>query len=509
MSDATTMNDAPEANAPVKTTKEDDVGTALRNGLRLGGSLLSTWSIAIVMRFLMPRFLGPESFGVLSFSDSFAASYFILLGLGIDTYIQKEIPVRPDHASDFLGGVLSLRVVLSAVLIFALLGTLVATHRGTEVRELVVLFGLGQLFVSLNSTLAALMQARTRVGRLAIVNVVTKLLWAGSTVALLIVRAPLWTIALPLLVTEAFKTALVWFLVRATFDVKMRVDLRAVGRVLLASVPFYLNAMVITLNSKLDVMLLDFLTHDSVQVGWYSAAANLAGLALMLSPLLIWVVLPLLSRAGARSREELWEILRRATEGIVVVGSPVILMAVLGGDVWIRIVFGTAYAPAAMALRALAPSLVLTYLAMLLSMTLIVLERAWTLTIVSSIGLITNVTLTLLLVPACARWIGPGGAGVGDALGVVGMELVVTALLMWQLGRKVLNFDLAIVVFKLAIAAGASCGAHVLLRSLGPARLAIDLVVYLAIAIALGVPKIADARSLVAMVRKRRARQNV
>jgi O-antigen/teichoic acid export membrane protein len=503
MNDATAID---EAAPPAPTTKEDDVGTALRNGLRLGGSLLSTWSIAIVMRFLMPRFLGPENFGVLSFSDSFAASYFILLGLGIDTYIQKEIPVRPQHASDFLGGVLSLRVLFSAVLLFALLGTLVATHRGTEVRELVVLFGLGQLFMSLNGTLAALMQARTRVGRLAIVNVVTKILWAGSTVVLLFVHAPLWTIAMPMFVTEAFKTVLVWWLVRATFDVKLRVDVRAVGRVLLASIPFYLNAMVITLNSKLDVMLLDFLTHDSVQVGWYSAAANLAGLALMLSPLLIWVVLPLLSRAGARSREELWDILRRATEGIVVIGSPVILMAVLGGDVWIRIVFGTAYAPAAMALRALAPSLVLTYLAMLLSMTLIVLERAWTLTIVSSIGLITNVVLTLFLVPACARWIGVGGAGVGDALGVVGMELIVTVLLMWQLGRKVLHFDLAIVVMKLAVAAGVACGVHMLTRSLGPVRLALDLAAYLVVAISFGVPKISDGRVLVGIVRQRRSR---
>src|SRR5262245_44166244 len=84
-----------------RTQTRSDVGTALRNALKLGSSLFATWTVALLLRFLLPRFLGPEQFGTFNFSDNFSATYFTLLGLGVDTYIQKEMPVRPQHASDF------------------------------------------------------------------------------------------------------------------------------------------------------------------------------------------------------------------------------------------------------------------------------------------------------------------------------------------------------------------------------------------------------------------------
>lgn len=508
MSDVTT-EEHPDAPPPAQTSKSDDVKTALRNGLRLGGSLFATWSVAIFLRFLLPRFLGPEYFGVLSFSDSFAATYFIFLGLGIETYIQKEIPVRPQHASDFMGGVLLLRVSLSAGLLMALAGTLYLTHRSAQTLQLVLIFGMAQLLISVNNTLAALMQAHGTVGRLAIANVVSKLLWGGGTMALLIVRAPLWMIAATTFGSELIKTVFIWSLVRATFKLDLRLDWKMLRMVLIASVPFYVNSVVITLNSKLDVTLLEFLTSDPVQVGWYSAAANLAGITLMLSPLLIWVVLPLLSRAAKRSREELWEIIRRAIEGIFLVTLPVILMAVLGAELWITIVFGKAYAPAAMAVRTLCPLVMLTYLAMLLSMTLVILERPWTLTIISMIGLTTNVVLTLILVPVGARLFPIGGAGVGDAAAVVVMELVVTSLLLYNIGRHVFDRHMALIVGKAMVGLGAACGVHFALRHLDSSmaqrllRLAIDLVVYFAVTLALGAPKLGDVRAIVSAVKNR------
>src|SRR5690242_6002227 len=88
-----------------------DIGTALRNGIKLGSSLLATWSVALVLRLLLSRFLGPELYGTVNFSDNFSSTYFALLGLGVDTYVQRELPVRPQHASDFFGGLYALRLL--------------------------------------------------------------------------------------------------------------------------------------------------------------------------------------------------------------------------------------------------------------------------------------------------------------------------------------------------------------------------------------------------------------
>ena len=83
---------------------------AITNALKLGTSLVATLAIAITMRFLMPRLLGPTNFGTLSYADGFTATFFVAISLGAEAYVRKEVSVRPAHASDFLGGTLVLRV---------------------------------------------------------------------------------------------------------------------------------------------------------------------------------------------------------------------------------------------------------------------------------------------------------------------------------------------------------------------------------------------------------------
>jgi O-antigen/teichoic acid export membrane protein len=478
-----------------------DVGTAFRNGIKLGGSLLATWSVALFLRFLLPRFLGPAQFGVFNFSDAFAATYFVFLGLGIETYIQREVPVRPDHVSDFFGSVMALRFVLSAFLLGALALTLSFAHRPVEVQRLVFLFGCGQLLVTVNGTLSALLQARTTVGGLALINIAGKVLWGVGVVAGLVLNVALEFLALALVASELLKAVILYQVVRKEFVLAIRFDFRALKAVLITSVPFYLNTIVVTLCSKLDITMLEFLTGDSTAVGWYSASSNIASLAMLLSPLLIWVVMPLMSRAAARSEEELWWIVRRAIGGIYIVTLPIMLMCVLGADFWVKILFGAAFAPAAMSLRAQAPLFMLTYLAMLLSMALIVLKRPWKLTIVSTIGVIVNPTFVSLLVPFMGRRLGPGGEGVGAALGVVGMELVVTTLLLHDLGRKVLDRRILTIMGKSLLGCAVVGAIHVALASLGPARLAIDLALYVALAFGLGTVKVSEVKAVLQAAR--------
>jgi O-antigen/teichoic acid export membrane protein len=136
---------------------------AIANALKLGSSLAATLAIAIAMRFLMPRYLGPTSFGTLSFADGFTATFFVALSLGAESYVRKEVAVRPAHASDFFGGTLVLRAMMSVAIFGVMAVVLNATKRPPEVKNLVYLFGAAQFFVSVNATLSALLHARGRV----------------------------------------------------------------------------------------------------------------------------------------------------------------------------------------------------------------------------------------------------------------------------------------------------------------------------------------------------------
>src|SRR5262245_10859194 len=99
----------PGAGAAADTDAPSATLLAIRNALKLGGSLIFTWGIALAIRLLLPRYLGPTRFGTLNFAEGFTAAFFITLSLGLDSYVRKEVAVRPSHASDFFGGISVLR----------------------------------------------------------------------------------------------------------------------------------------------------------------------------------------------------------------------------------------------------------------------------------------------------------------------------------------------------------------------------------------------------------------
>jgi O-antigen/teichoic acid export membrane protein len=454
--------------------------------VKLGSSLLATWGVALVIRILMPRYLGPEAFGVFNLADTLAATYFVFLSLGVETYVQKEISVRPQHASDFFGGVLLARTLLSLPLFAALAFSLERAGGPAGSHLLILVFGLAQLVVSLNNVLAALLQANGTVGRLALINVVSKMLWGAGVGLGIALRAPLAFLAASFLLAELLRAVLLWPIVRRELQLELRLNLASTRAMLRSCVPFFINTVAITLCSKLDVTMLGFLTRNEAELGWYGAASNVAGLAMLLSPLVIWVVMPLLSRARAQSHAQFLQVVRAAVTGILTATLPIMLIISLGADVFIHLAFGPEFAPAAQSLRVLVLLFAFTYLAMLMSMSLVTLNRPWTLTAISLVGVVLNPVLASLFVPLTSRALGPGGAGVGAAIGVVGMEMTVTALLMWTVGREL--FDRATVLSigrSLATCAGVLL-VHLALRALGPWRLVLDALAYVGLGTLLG-----------------------
>ncbi len=477
---------------------------AIRNGLKLGASLVFTWGIALTIRMMLPRYLGPTRFGSLSFADGFTTAAFIVLGLGADSYIRKEVAVRPAHASDFFGGIFALRVGLGALVLLAMAAVLRQTGRSGDVMGLVMLYGVTQFFVSANATFSAILHAKGRVGAMSVLAVVTKVVWAVGVLLAMATGARLWAYAASYLASEAIETVVLYRLAAAHVGLRLRVDRRATGAMLLAALPYYVQLFATTAYGKLDISLLEFMGNTE-EVGWYGAATAVASLTLLVTPLIGWVLMPMFARAAARSREELDAQVRRSLELILSVAIPAGLMIQVGADVWVRFMFGEAFAPAAGALRILAPMFVVMYVGIIYSIALVMLERAWALVFIALGGLVVNVTLNLLLIRFSMRLFGPGGGGTGCSLAMLATEIFVTSCMLGLLGRG--GFDRR---STLAIAKSVGAGALVIvldrmLVGLGPPRLVVDAAVYTAFVLGTGAIRVREIVSVVKEALRRRS----
>jgi O-antigen/teichoic acid export membrane protein len=369
-----------------------------------------TWGIGLLVRFYLPRYLGPDRFGMLSFADAFTGAAFVVLSLGVETYVRKEIALRPDHAKDFIGGIVLLRLAMLVVVYGGMALVLHLTGRSPEVRGLVYIYGLAQFFTVGNATSQGLLQATGNVNELSVLTVAAKLLWAAGLIVAVFFDLPLWAFASALTLSEGLKSLVLFRLVQKKFDIVARFDARAIWHVVLASLPFYVAGMATTIFNRVDVSILAVMSTDR-EVGWYGGAAGLASLTMLMSPLIHWVLVPLFSKAAAASEDELRSLLCRSLEFILSLAIPVSLMLVLGSDLLVGLVLGPKFAPAATAMEVLSCAHVLMYLSLVCSTALTMLNRAWHATAVFGVGLIVSPLCNLLFVPIGLAHLWPGGGG--------------------------------------------------------------------------------------------------
>lgn len=491
-----------------------DAHTTLRNAVKLGGSLLVTYVIGFGLQMLVPRMLGVESFGKYNWASNTSTAFFILSALGLDVYIRKEVAIRREHASEFFAGTLLLQVVLALVLLGAMFVVMRVDGQPSEVLSLVLLLGVYQFLFRLNAILAAVLHAHEKVDGLSVAHILMKCIWGFGLALALWLKVPLPWLAAPFILAELFKAGLLFHLTREHAGLRMNLDVRATGTALLAALPFFINDAVIATNGRVDSMVLGFI-GNTTETGYYGAVWGIAGLTMLLSPILSWVLLPMMSRA-ASSPEESTRILRRGLEGIFSLSVPVTLALALGAETWVHLLIGPAYLPAAPVLRLLAPVFVLTYVATVCASWLMADNRTWTVTRTSIISAVLNLSLNLVLIRAFLAWKGPTGGASATATSLAICETVVTLILVYAIGSRAWDARSLAVLGKTLGTCAAVTAVHLLLgrfgldaRDLtrGLTRLVVDGLVYLSLILLTGAVRVDEVLGLVRQVRNRRKSQ--
>lgn len=73
---------------------------AARAALAVGASLLAGAGFAAVVRIALPRVLGPAAYGHYRLAESAAELVLILLTLGLDTTLRRDVAQRPSEAGE-------------------------------------------------------------------------------------------------------------------------------------------------------------------------------------------------------------------------------------------------------------------------------------------------------------------------------------------------------------------------------------------------------------------------
>jgi O-antigen/teichoic acid export membrane protein len=333
----------------------------LINGTSIfGGEAIARVATAL-MAVVIARFYGSEALGNYGYALALASVLLIVPDLGLHLFAVREISSSPSRLSEIFWNVHGVKLGLSvAVAVFAV----VFGEWGIADQERRLLFYIlivRVLLLSFSQAAMAVFKAIERMPYIALqqfVNTTVVVLWTAASLA--------WGVRLPVVVAglvagQLAETILGWGILRGLLPALLTWNRQTMARIIMASLPFGLTAILLALNLRVDILVLSHYVSSRI-LGQFNAAAWFVIGMFLSASLLMSVLFPKLSRILAQ-RSGL------GSDYVLSLVKNALMFAAVGSlFVWviaprlILLTFGPDFSPAAYILRILAPALPLVFL---------------------------------------------------------------------------------------------------------------------------------------------------
>ncbi len=302
--------------------------------------------------FLLARWLGPEVFGRYSFAFAYATLFAVLVDLGTNVIITREIARRPEQLAQVAPRVNGLKVASTALFLAVLAASLPLSLRGREAAGLILAVGTLVAATLVLDSLGAIMSGLERMEVEALSRALNRVgLLAGAAGGFWATHTLAGTVA-GLLIGMAASLGAAYFLL-------MRLGAPAAvcwdgpwNRALLAqSLPLGVSWVFWNVYDNQDVVLLAYMGLPTPTVGHFAASMKLVDALRGVPVLITGAVFPLLSTGAAKDRDRFARLAAFLLKALFSAALPIAVGAWALAPAVVRWVYGPGFEPAADALR--------------------------------------------------------------------------------------------------------------------------------------------------------------
>lgn len=248
------------------------------NSFWLAADSIFRMLIGLIIGIWVARYLGPANFGELSYAIALVGMFGVIAGLGIDNNIVRDLVKEPDSKREILGTASILKFIGSVVAI--VLGLNIATlllSTRTQTLSLVVILSAGILFLFME-TITLWFQSKTQSKHIVIAKNIVYLVGALIRIGLIINGASVVFFGYAVLI-EAICIALallyVYFRFENLYPTSWTVNWSRAKVMLREGWPLLLSSVSSMLYLRLDMFMLGGISGDEA-VGIYGAATRLS-----------------------------------------------------------------------------------------------------------------------------------------------------------------------------------------------------------------------------------------
>lgn len=249
--------------------------------------------LTLLTTSLTLRYLGTDGSGMIDYGASYVTIFTILCKLGIDSILVNEI-VKGEHPSGTLvGTTIGLRL-LSALLSVGIIAAVVSLLKPneTEILLITVIQSCSLLLVSFD-TIDFWFQSQLQSRYTALSKAISFLLVCGFRLTLIALKADVYWFAFASVMDALIIGVMLLMFYRRTATDPLRFSWKTARYLLPLSAPFIVSALLITLYTQMDTIMLGSLVTENPDsaVGIYNAAAKVCNM---------WVFVPIAVIDSAR-----------------------------------------------------------------------------------------------------------------------------------------------------------------------------------------------------------------
>ncbi len=363
--------------------------------------LLTTLGVGLFINAWLVRYLGPERMGLMSFAQSLVLIAAVASQLGLETILVRDLVRRPGDRDRLLGTSLLLRLGGSVVTLGVAIGAVALLRPGdTEARLLTLVFTL----IAFSQTFDVVdfwFQSRADVVPVVFARGAAFAIGVVAKTAVILLRAPLWVVALVLAGEFAVGALalLVAYAARGRTPAEWRWAGAEAAGLLRDSWPLIVNSVAIVISVRVDQMLLTSL-RGTYENGIYAAAQRLTEIIYYVPTAVMTAANPILLRSHGRDRAEYARRLQRLFSFLGLLALGIAVLVSLAAAPVVGVLFGSRFAASAPVLALQVWSAPALFLGIAQTNWFIAEERQRGLMVRSLAAAALSVGLNLWLVPA-------------------------------------------------------------------------------------------------------------
>jgi len=376
---------------------------AFEKYLKNTGWLMFGKILSMVVGFIVARFLGPVSFGDLSFADALTAITAAVGTLGLDSFIIREIINEPKSKDEILGTSLWLRIAVNFIVIPFSIGVYLLFHQfsGADTKPLtliVALLSFASFFKSFN-IIDSYFQSQVQSKYVVHVQNICVILSAAVKIFLVYVNANVIWFAWAL-VFDGFALAfglLLMYRNKGLSILNWKYNHKRAKSLLKQSFPLILSAVMVSIYMKIDQVMLK--SVGSAAVGVYSAAAKISEAWYFIPVAIVTSVFPAIVNARKTDIERYTKRLQNLYDLLIAISLPVSIVVTFTSGLIIKTLYGNQFEGAEHMLSIHIWSGVFTFLGVASSQYLLAEGYTKISFVRTALGAIVNIGLNFWLIP--------------------------------------------------------------------------------------------------------------